>query len=240
MYILGADEESSNSSSEDEDDNDGESRITMTESKKNKSRRSSISSSRIRRKSWTTPGSASRSESWQREPLEEYNPLNYQTPIVDEDGENGSVYTSAGGSGASDAEEDKSYIMEEYFDAANSPGGGATTTIATTTPTITIPAAAHASSTFAPTRNRLISVIDWLLGVDSDDSLFAYYAEAQQQQEKQQRRAQEQARALAAIPSAYGNDISPQAQEKRDEEQGLNLDVVLVLGTLSLIAGGIS
>jgi hypothetical protein len=230
MYILGADEESSNSSSEEENDEEG--RVTTAETKKNTNRPSSIS----RRRSRTTPGSASRSESWQREPLEEYNPLNYQTTAIVDDDENVSVYSSAGGLGASDADEEESYMIEEYFDAANSPSGSAiTTTIDTTTPTITIPAAAHASSTFAPTRNRLISVIDWILGVDSDDSLFAFYAEAQQQQ-----RAQEQARSLAAIPSIYGNDISPRTQEKRDEEQGLNLDVVLVLGTLSLLADGIS
>lgn len=233
MYILGAGEESSNSSSEGEEEEDYD---DDGESKKNKSRPSSISSKR-RRKGRITPGGGSRGEDWQRKSLEEYNPLNYQTPIVDDDDENGSVYTSAGSPGASDAGQEESY-MEEYFDAANSPEG-VTTTAA---PATTISTTEDASSTFAPTRNRLIGIVDWVLGVDSDDSLFAYYAEAQQKQQQQQqrRRAQEQARALAAIPSACGNGISPLALKKRDEEQGLNLDVALVLGALSLLVDGVS
>lgn len=67
-------------------------------------------------------------------------------------------------------------------------------------------------SSFTPSRNKLIAAIDWLLGVDNDNNEFPTDAPA------------------SLPPHPHDRE---EVLRRRDEEQGLNVDVAVLLGTIS-------
>lgn len=173
----------------------------------------------------------SKDESRENKPEDDFNPLNYKEDIIDDNLPLNFGSDSVSVLNSSLDVDDENYGADDYCDTTNSPGVGIGSCVSSN-PNI--------GQGFAPTSNRLISAIDWLLGVDSDESLFSSSAEQRQllQQQEQEELERRRRVALAAIPSARGNIILPRTRRKRDEEQSLNVDVSLLLGALSLVTGG--
>lgn len=175
----------------------------------------------------------SKDESRENKPEDDFNPLNYKEDIIDDNLPLNLRSDSVSVLNFSFDVNDENYAADDYCDTTNSPGVGIDPRMSSIS---------NIGQGFSPTPNRLISAIDWLLGVDSDESLFSSSTEQRQllQQQEQEELERRRRVALAAIPSARGNIILPRTRRKRDEEQGLNVDVSLLLGALSLVTEGVS